>query len=178
MKDWFFLRIVRRLRHVIPPTLFAKLGGMKIGAGTIISTKNIGSEPYLISIGERCHITAGVSFVTHDGGVWVFRKDFPSIDMFGKIVIGNNTYIGNNALILPGVNIGSNCVIGASSVVTKSVPDDSVVAGNPAKYICSTQEYLKKSEDHFLPLKGVIPKERRNEILKSEELFLKKPSLK
>lgn len=60
-------------------------------------------------------ITNGVRFVTHDGGLWVLRKlekIDSSIGKFGKIVVGSNTHIGWNAIIMPGVTIGKNCIIG------------------------------------------------------------------
>lgn len=52
--------------------------------------------------------------------------------------------IGAKALILPGKNIGNNVVIGAGSVVSHDIPDGVVVAGNPAKVICSFEEFVKK----------------------------------
>jgi len=59
---------------------------------------------------------------------------------YGKpVTIGNNVWIGGNATICPGVKIGNRTVIGAGSVVTKDIPDDVLVAGNPAKII----RYLK-----------------------------------
>ena len=51
------------------------------------------------------------------------------------VAIGDNSWIGMNAVIVPGVKIGKNVVVGASAVVTKDVPDDCVVVGNPAKII-------------------------------------------
>jgi len=54
-----------------------------------------------------------------------------------EVIIGNNVWIGNNVLILKGVSIGDNAIIAAGSVVTKNVPEGSVVAGNPAKMIKS-----------------------------------------
>lgn len=53
----------------------------------------------------------------------------------GDVYIGDGTWIGERVCILPGVNIGKKCVIGAGSVVTKSVPDFSIAVGNPAKVI-------------------------------------------
>lgn len=64
-------------------------------------------------------ITSGTKFFTH-GAAWVLRDKYPEIDFFGKIKIGDNVYIGNDSLILPGVAIGSNVIIAAGSVVTKS----------------------------------------------------------
>ena len=89
-------------------------------------------------------VTAGVSFITHDGGVWVFREKEPNIDVFGAIDIGNNVFIGMNTMILPGVKIGNNCVVGAGSVVTRSIESNSVAVGIPAKVIKSTEDYREQ----------------------------------
>lgn len=149
--------------------------GVKIGNNCIIGSRFWGAEPGLIEIGNHVHITSGVSFVTHDGGVWVFREEIPDFDVFGKIRIGDNTYIGNNSLILPGVTIGRNCVIGANSLVTKSIPDNSVVAGNPARYITSTSAYKEK----MLPLNMKTKtmnrqkKQKQLESIPDEKLIIK-----
>ncbi len=122
-------------------------GGGVIGEGCdIFPDVFFGSEPYLISIGNNVRITFGVKFITHDGGVWTLRKMglLEDADVFGKIEIGDNTNIGWNVLILPGVKIGRNCVIGAGSIVTKNIPDGSVVAGVPARVIESIEEYYEK----------------------------------
>ena len=105
-----------------------------------------GSEPYLITIGKNCRITYGVKFATHDGGVWTLRKMgmLTNADVFGQIKSGDNTNIGWNAIILPGVSIGKNCIIGAGAVVAKDIPDNSVAAGVPAKVIESTVQYCEK----------------------------------
>lgn len=104
-----------------------------------------GSEPYLIEIGDNVRITNGVRFVTHDGGVWVLRNlGIKNIDVFGKIIIGNNVHIGWNAIIMPNVRIGNNCVIGAGAVVTHNIPDNSIAVGVPARVIESIAEYQNK----------------------------------
>lgn len=106
-----------------------------------------GSEPYLIELGNNVRITNGVRFVTHDGGLWVLRnlgRIDVSIGKFGKIKVGSNTHIGWNAIIMPGVTIGKNCIIGCGAVVTKDIPDNSVAAGVPAKVIESIEDYYTK----------------------------------
>lgn len=126
---------------------FRKAGG-KIGVGCeIFPDVEFGSEPYLIQIGNHVRITNGVRFCTHDGGLWVLRNldsTLKHADVFGRIVVGDNVHIGWNAIIMPNVTIGNNCIIGAGSVVTKDIPDNSVAAGVPAKVIESIEVYHEK----------------------------------
>lgn len=120
-----------------------------------------GSEPYLVSVGDHVTITNGVQFVTHDGGVWVFRKEDPEIDVFGRIRVGNNVFIGVRTIILPGVTIGDNCVIGAGSVVTRDVPSETVAAGVPARVICSLTEYREKVRAKAVHMRSLPRGEKR-----------------
>jgi acetyltransferase-like isoleucine patch superfamily enzyme len=92
-------------------------------------------------MGDHVTITGGVRFVTHDGGVWVFREEHPEIDVIAPITLGNNVFVGLNTIIMPGVTIGSNVVIGAGSVVTRSIPSNTVAAGVPAKVIRPLDDY-------------------------------------
>lgn len=62
----------------------------------------------------------------------------------GRIVIGDDVFIGADAIVLPGVRIGDGAIIGAGSVVSKDVPAGEVAAGNPAKRICTVTDYKKK----------------------------------
>ena len=105
----------------------------------LISMPSFGSEPYLIEIGNHVTITSGVSFINHDGGTFVFRDQerYREVIKYGRITIHDNCFIGFGAIIMPGVEIGPNSVIAAGSVVTKSVPPNSVFGGVPAKIIIS-----------------------------------------
>lgn len=66
-----------------------------------------GSESYLIALGKHVTITNRVTFITHDGGVWVARDKYPKFNIFGRIVIGDNVFIGINSILFPGVTIGA-----------------------------------------------------------------------
>lgn len=112
------------------------------------------AEPYLIKIGSNCQITADVKIFTH-GGSKVARTIYPKFDCFGKVEIGDNVYIGNNSLIMPGVTIGSDVLIAAGSVVCHSVPSGVVVGGNPARIICRVEEYIERNKPYNLDTKGL-----------------------
>lgn len=87
------------------------------------------------------------------------------IDKMRAIKVGDNTFIGTSVVIMPGVTIGNNCVIGAGSVVTKSVPDFACVAGVLAKYICSIYEYSDKNKQYFYPTFGMSYKDKKEYLL-------------
>lgn len=143
-KKLYYLFIISRYHPYTVPNFYRKYIGVKIGEGCRIMDKRLGlfgSEPYLIEIGDNVTLAEDVKLITHDGGVAVLRKEHPGLNVYGRITIHDNCFIGVNAIILPGVIIGKNSVIGAGSVVTRDVPDDSVVAGVPAKKICSINEY-------------------------------------
>jgi acetyltransferase-like isoleucine patch superfamily enzyme len=151
--------------------------GVKIGRNCKIETKYFGSEPYLIEIGDHVQITNGVRFFTH-GGAWIFRCEDPNFDFFGKIRIGNNVYIGNCSFILPGVSIGNNVIIGAGSIVTKSVPDNSIIAGNPAAIIGSTKNFKNKISEFNLNCRNLNKYKKKKYLLSlNDNNFLKKKTL-
>lgn len=126
-------------------------GGYEI---EIYPSANLGSEPYLIEIGNHVRINGGVQMITHDGGAYVLRNylkeaNCDQLDLFGKIKIGSNVHIGTNAIIMPGVEIGDNCIIGCGAIVTKNIPSGSIAVGVPAKVIETIDEYVEKNRYRF-----------------------------
>lgn len=142
------------------PLAYARHIGVKIGDNCLIATRHWSSEPYLISIGSNCQITAGVRFHTHGGGN-VIRRRYPNYDAFGKIIIEDWVYIGAGSQIMPGVIIGEGALVAGGSIVTKSVPAGMVVGGNPAKVICSVDEYVNRNLIYNLGTKGLSKKDKR-----------------
>ena len=114
--------------------------------------KMFGTEPWCISLGNHVHITDDVRFITHDGGTLLYRHLVPDLEITKPIHVGDYVYFGTRSTILPGVSIGNNCVIAACAVVTKDVPDNSVVGGVPARFIKSSQEYFLKMQEESLHL--------------------------
>lgn len=142
----------------LSPVKYAqKIGVNMTGTVHIYGKVSWGTEPWIITIGNNVHLTDGVKFVTHDGGTLLYRDAIPDLEITKPIIIGDKVYIGNNVIILPGVKIGNNVVIGAGAIVSKSIPDNSVAVGVPAKVIKSADEYLekiKKESLHLGHLKG------------------------
>lgn len=148
--------------------LYRKYYGVKIGKNIRFTGKPYwGPEAFLVEIGDNVTITQDVFFHTHDGAVGLFRKEFKGINVFGRIKIGNNVFIGSRAMILPGVTIGDNVVIATGSIITKDVPNNSVVAGVPAKVIKTLEEYKSKV------LKDAIYISERDENKRKEEIIAK-----
>jgi acetyltransferase-like isoleucine patch superfamily enzyme len=109
-------------------------------------------EPWfaaLIEIGDNVVISAGVRFVSHDSAYANVFGDLPV--KFGKIIIGNNSYIGVNSIILCNVTIGENCIIGAGSVVNRDIPPNTIAAGNPARVVSGIEAGLNKFKERLHP---------------------------
>jgi len=142
--------------------------GMVIGKNCEIYSDDVETkESYLVTIGNNVVISDNVEFSTHDASAAHYLKDV--CDIYGRITIGNNVFIGMGSIILPGVTIADNCIIGAGSVVTKSfLRQGGVIAGNPAKRICSIEELKEKSEKYRLDIRG---KDRRETLLNNEDKF-------
>ena len=116
--------------------------GMKVGAnfkrlnGVILDP----SHCWLIEIGDNVTMAPRVHILCHDAST----KTFLGYTKIGRVTIGDNVFIGAESVVLPGVTIGSNVIVGANSTVTHDVPDNCVVAGSPARVLCSLEEYLDK----------------------------------
>lgn len=90
-----------------------------------------------IEIGDNVLIGHGVIIATLNHDFAPSRR----ISMLAKkVIIGSNVWIGSGSVILPGITIGNGAIVGAGSVVTKNVPDNVVVAGNPARFIKSIEK--------------------------------------
>lgn len=118
--------------------------GATIGENCSIHPIKLGVEPYLVKIGNHVAIADGVRFNTHDGGPWIFRDEFPDLQVFGPIVIEDNVVIGMNAVLFPNVRIGRDSIIGAGSVVISDVPPGTICMGIPARPIGSVMKYKEK----------------------------------
>ena len=165
-------RLVRRVANELSvrrdPVAYARSLGVRVGDDCrfIATTINTwGSEPYLITIGARVLITAKVSFITHDGAVWPFRRQYPDIDRIAPIKVGDDVFIGLNATILPGVTIGDESVIGAGAVVNKDVPPRTIVAGVPARPVGTIDAYFEKHRSSFTHIRSAADAEKRRFLL-------------
>lgn len=137
------IQLYRHRRYVMSQVC----SGMHLGKNVMIcpGVKFDPPHSFLTSIGNNCTIAPDVRFLNHDAALFRLGQ----CASIGKIVIEENCFIGAGSLLLPGITIGANSIIGAYSVVTKSIAPDSVVAGNPAKPIRKTSEYLKQTKAIF-----------------------------
>lgn len=110
------------------------------------------SHCWLIEIGDNVTIAPHTQIFAHDASIYS-SLGFTKI---GRVTIGNNVFIGAGSIVLPNVKIGNNVIIGAGSVVSRSIPDNVVYAGNPAKKICSLDDFIAKHKEkmELCPLYG------------------------
>lgn len=123
--------------------------GLKVGnnfcrmGGVIIDPTHC----YHITIGDEVTLAPRVHILAHDSSTY---------PLIGKtraanVTIGNYVFVGAGSIILPGVHIGNRVIIGAGSIVSKDIPDNSVAVGNPAKVICTLDDYLAKEKAKMCP---------------------------
>lgn len=180
IQEYIFM-IIRLIKSIISRSsskryiAFLRSQGIKIEGGVIFrnprNTRIDTTRPSLVSIGSNVDINTNFQILTHDYTTKVFKNlygDF--VNSSGKVSIGSNIYIGTNVTILKGVSIGDNCIIGAGSIVTKSIPANSVATGVPCKVICSIEEYYENRKAKML--------QEAVEYAKSiEERFNRKPTI-
>lgn len=121
--------------------------GLKVGKNVrFVEVPEFGTEPFLIEIGDETTFSNNIRFVNHDGGqnALHFFEKYKDVRTFGRIKIGKQCLIGADTIIMPGVEIQDNCVLGAGSILTTSMSKGSVFAGVPAKFICTIEEYGDK----------------------------------
>lgn len=142
---------VMRLRSEISTDDLIKLG-LTVGKNFSRQEKTLidQSHCWLITIGDDVTLAPRVHILAHDAST----KKALGYTRLGTVNIGNNVFVGASSIILPGVDIGNNVVIGAGSIVSRDIPDNSVVAGSPAKVICAYNDYIsrKKSEFYKVPV--------------------------
>lgn len=132
--------------------------GVKIGSNVEIIDSYLDAHFLpLITIGNNVIIT-GARILAHDAST----KKIIGYTKIGLVKIGDNVFIGNGAIILPGTTIGNNVIVGAGAVVGSDVPDNSVVVGNPAKILCAFDDYISRNktrldESHFSRLLNKFP---------------------
>ena len=116
---------------------FCRMGGVSIDA----------VHCYHITIGDNVTFAPRVQILAHDASTMMFLGKARA----ANVSIGNCVFVGAGSIILPGVHIGNRVIIGAGSIVSKDIPDNSVAAGNPAKVLCSIEEYLEKEKAKMRP---------------------------
>jgi len=141
--------------------------GMRIGHNVWLpgSTWIDTSYCFLISIGDDCGFGEECVILAHDAQM----DEFIDAARIGRVVIHNSSHIGTRCVILPGVEIGPRTIVGAGSMVTKSLPPNTVCAGNPARVICSLDDYLAKHRERVarsptFPYTRTLSREERSRI--------------
>ncbi|WP_051199376.1 acyltransferase [Butyrivibrio fibrisolvens] len=129
--------------------------GIHVGDNTVFynpESQTIDRQrPWMLKIGDFCKITKGTVILTHDYSRSVLRRVYGEIiGEADETVIGDNVFIGMNSIILMGAHIGNNVIIGAGSVVSGTIPDNCVAAGNPCKVIRSLDEHYKKRKANYV----------------------------
>ena len=145
--------------------------GISIGKGTKTASNIRTSEPYLISIGDNVTISHDVDFVTHDNSVCKLYG--VGYDLYGRITVGNNCFIGAHAVIMYGVTIADNVIIAAGSLVTKSITESNViVAGSPATIIGKWENFDKKHHDSAICTKGFSFEQKKKTLLDNQDKLI------
>lgn len=134
-------------------------GGLhRMGQGCSVQTNVSITDPAYTVLGNNVHLS-GCTLFGHDGSVNMLAKLLKRpLDKVGPVILGDFVFIGHQAIVMPGVRIGSRCIVAAGAVVVSDVPDGTVVGGVPAKPIGSTAALCERllSEVPQLPWYDLI----------------------
>ena len=164
--------LIRRVIYFGKEHDYLRSQGVKVGRNCHFSLKHVhlGSEPWLVQIGDNVTITRGVSFITHDGSTRLFRAQYPDVlnkkfgNVYAPIIVHDNCFIGVNTIVMPGVTIGPDSIVGAGSIVTRDVPPRTIAVGNPAKVIKTLDDYIARHLENHLIVKASNYEELRAEL--------------
>lgn len=142
LKSFIRAKVMRLRSEISTEDLIAL--GLTVGENFSRQEKTLidQSHCWLITIGDDVTLAPRAHILAHDAST----KKALGYTRIGVVNIGNNVFIGASSTILPGVNIGNNVVIGANSVVSRDIPDNSVAIGNPAKVICTYDEFVSRKK--------------------------------
>jgi acetyltransferase-like isoleucine patch superfamily enzyme len=122
---------------------YFRKSGMRIGEECTICCNLMTTEPYLVEIGNNVTISGDVKFITHDNSICKIDKECSNV--FGKIKIGDNCFIGQRSTILYGVELANNIIVAAGSVVVDSFSTERIIiGGNPARVISTWNKFYEK----------------------------------
>jgi acetyltransferase-like isoleucine patch superfamily enzyme len=173
--QYLFVKIKSKVFKKNPESVnnYFRKKGIKIGIGTKLYSNIMTPEPYLITLGKNVTISNDVQFITHDNSVSKILPDYT--DVFGKIIIGDNCFIGAKSIILYGCELTDNIIVAAGSVVTKSFNEKNIIiAGNPAKKISKWDDFRNKMKEYCLNVDGLDKNKKLNLLNNSKILFKKR----
>jgi acetyltransferase-like isoleucine patch superfamily enzyme len=171
---YFFAKVKDKIMGTNKHTLnYFRKRNIEIGAGCYIYSNIVPSEPFLLKIGNNVTVSNDVQFITHDNAICKVKPEYS--DIFGTITIGDNCFIGARSTILLGVELAHNIIVGAGSVVTKSFDEERIIiAGNPARKICSFDDYINKYGHMALNVHGYTKEEKYKTLIKNKEKLINK----
>lgn len=142
-----FLRLFKDILRGQQNIDLLKKKGLKLGENVTVEKGVViePSMPWLVEIGNNVTLAPQVYILAHDAST----KIPMGVTKVGRVVIGNNVFVGMRTIILPNVKIGDNVVIGSGSIVTKDIESNSLVVGNPARKISTLDEYIKKNKEIY-----------------------------